>query len=115
MATTFILKRKYFAESDEKKGSGVGKKLAIGGAIAATAATALAAHGAGGFKNLASGLKNAGGIKNAASTFGNNIKGGATKLYQSGKNLVKKAPQNNTTTAGGDMKLLTSGTPINIQ
>lgn len=74
MATTFTLKRKYFADPEEdQKKSGVGKKLAIGGAIAATAATALAAKGAGGLGKLASG-----GFK----AFGANLKTGAGQTMQ---------------------------------
>lgn len=94
MATTFVLKRKYFADPQqgEQKKSGVGKKLAIGAGIAATAATALAAKNAGGLKNLAGQMKSAGGIKGAATAFGKNVKGGATGVYNSAKNMINKKP-----------------------
>ena len=92
MATTFILKRKYFANNQqgEQKKSGIGKKLAIGAGIAAAGATALAAKNAGGLKNLGTAMKNAGGIKGAATTFGQNVKGGATGVYNQAKNAITK-------------------------
>ena len=105
MATTFTLKRKYFADQqgEQKKGISTGKKLAIAGGVAATAATALAAHGAGGFRplagNISQSFKNAGGgLKGVGGAFkgvGTNIGEGAKKLPGDAKNIAGKVLKSN--------------------
>lgn len=106
MATTFVLKRKYFADPNqqdqEKKGMSTGKKVAIGAglATAATAATALAAmRGAGNLTkaNLSSFKKFGGAVKD---TFGKgnfkqnvnlkNIGQGYKSLGQAGVKYAKQ-------------------------
>ena len=107
MATTFTLKRKYFADpnqGEQKKGMSTGKKLAIAGGVAATAATALAARGAGGFKPLATNVGNAfknsgGGLKGvggAVKGVGSSIVEGAKKLPGDVKNIAGKFKSNGT-------------------
>jgi hypothetical protein len=89
MATTFTLKRKYFAESDDKK-SVAGKVLA-GAALAGT--VALGAKGAGGMKALTSKMGNAysGAIKgggNMLSGIGAAAKSGGRSVMKGGKELI---------------------------
>ena len=96
MATTFVLKRKYFADpnqqqGEKKKGMSTGKKLAIAGGALALGATALGVHGAGGFnkqglQNFAANFKKGG---NGLRGVGANIKSGAGKVTQSAGNFVK--------------------------
>ena len=76
MASTFILKRKTFSDN-ENKGSGIGKKLAIGaGALAATA---------GAFYGAKRGVFGAGAQKWAGKTWGQAGKLlGSDKMMQSG-------------------------------
>lgn len=84
MATTFTLKRKYFADPNqqaqpEQKKSGVGKKIGLAGlGLAATAAgTAFLATKGAGTKFNVQGIKSAfsGGAKNVV----NNVTAGAQK------------------------------------
>lgn len=96
MATTYTLKRKYFAnpQKEDQKKSGVGKKLAVGGALAATAATALAAKGAGGLGKLATNMTKSGGFKNAASQFGTSLKAGTGQTLKSVGNTLRQGGAN---------------------
>ena len=103
MATTFVLKRKYFADPNQqdqkKKGMSTGKKVAIGAGLA-TAATALAAmRGASNLTkaNLSSFKKFGGAVKD---TFGKdnfkqnvnlqNIGQGYKSLGQAGVKYAKQ-------------------------
>lgn len=105
MATTYILKRKTFADpnqpGEQKKGMSTGAKVAIGGTLAAAGAVALGARGAGSMGNLMSKVGNAykgaanhgggtvGGIKAAATSMGRSIKAGGKDLVNGAGNLLK--------------------------
>ncbi len=113
MATTFTLKRKYFADpnqqqGEQKKGMSTGKKLAIAGGALAVGATALGAYGAGGLGKLASNFTKGGaGFKGVAS----NIASGAGKVtknvgasvQKAGLNLQKSKPEGFLNTVGNTM------------
>lgn len=100
MASTFVLKRKTFAEdqNQQKKGSGLGKKLAIGAGTIGTAALSFYGARKGAFgNNIMKSANNlygrAGGwlSRNGATNMGNSMMKGASKDYEKATTeLLKK-------------------------